>query len=176
MPTAVFHQAIRGGFMAVMIGVDPHKGSHTAVAIDDVEGPLGEVKVRASAGQVERLLDWAVPFGERTWAVEGAGGLGYLLAQQLVAAGEHVVDVPPKLAARVRLLASGKSNKNDSNDARSVAVAALRSRTSEQDRLPTALGAVRAGARGHRRGDECRPSRRSVGSIRAGRRHRDRTT
>jgi transposase len=129
MPTAVFHQAMREGFMAVMIGVDPHKGSHTAVAIDDGERPLGEVKVRASAGQVERLLDWAASFGERTWAVEGAGGLGYLLAQQLVAAGEHVVDVPPKLAARVRLLASGKSNKNDPNDARSVAVAALRSRT-----------------------------------------------
>jgi transposase len=115
--------------MAVMIGVDPHKGSHTAVAIDDVERPLGEVRVRASAGQAKRLLDWAAPFAKRTWAVEGAGGLGYLLAQQLVAAGEHVVDVSPKLAARVRLLASGKSNKNDPNDARSVAVAALRSRT-----------------------------------------------
>ena len=129
MPTAVFHQATREGFMAVMIGVDPHKGSHTAVAIDDCEQPIGEVKVRASTSQVERLLVWAAPFPERTWAVEGADGLGYLLAQQLVAAGEHVVDVPPKLAARVRLLASGKSNKNDPNDARSVAVAALRSKT-----------------------------------------------
>jgi hypothetical protein len=59
--------------------------------------------------------------------VEGAGGLGHLLAQQLLSAGERVLDVPPKLAARVRLLATGDINKNDPNDARSVAVAALRS-------------------------------------------------
>ena len=54
-------------------------------------------------------------------------GLGRLLAQQLLAAGERVLDVPPKLAARVRLLATGDTNKNDPNDAYSVAVAALRS-------------------------------------------------
>jgi len=113
--------------MAVMIGIDPHKGSHTAVALDDIERSLGELRVRSAANQVERLVSWAAPFGERTWAIEGAGGLGYLLAQQLVAAGERVVDVQPKLAARVRLLATGASNKNDPNDARSVAVAALRS-------------------------------------------------
>jgi hypothetical protein len=59
--------------------------------------------------------------------VENAGGLGYLLSQQLLAAGERVLDVPPKLAARVRLLATGDINKNDPNDARSVAIAALRS-------------------------------------------------
>lgn len=113
--------------MAVMIGVDPHKASHTATAIDETEGVLGELRVRSGAGQVERLVAWAAPFTERTWAVEGAGGLGYLLAQQLVSAGERVVDVQPKLAARVRLLATGNSNKNDPNDARSVAIAALRS-------------------------------------------------
>jgi hypothetical protein len=59
--------------------------------------------------------------------VEGAGGLGHLLARQLLSAGERVLDVPPKLAARVRLLATGNINKNDPSDARSVAVAALRS-------------------------------------------------
>jgi hypothetical protein len=59
--------------------------------------------------------------------VEGAGGVGHLLAKQLLAAGERVLDVPPKLAARVRLLATRDISKNDSNDARSVAVAALRS-------------------------------------------------
>jgi transposase len=117
--------------MAVMIGIDPHKGSHTAVALDDGEQFLGELRVRSAASQLERLLGWASPFEERTWAVEGAGGLGYLLAQQLVAAGERVVDVQPKLAARVRLLATGDTNKNDPNDARSVAVAALRSTVPE---------------------------------------------
>ncbi len=58
--------------------------------------------------------------------MEAAGGLGYLLSQQLVARGEQVVDVPPVLASRVRVLSSGKSDKNDPNDARSVAIAALR--------------------------------------------------
>jgi len=111
----------------VMIGVDPHKASHTAVAISGAEEPLGELRVRASAAQAERLLEWAAAWPERTWAVEGADGLGHLLAQQLLSAGERVLDVQPKLGARVRLLATGNVNKNDPNDARSVAVAALRS-------------------------------------------------
>jgi transposase len=112
---------------AVMIGVDPHKATHTAVTISAAEEPLGELRVRACAAQAERLLAWAAAWPQRTWAVEGAGGLGHLLAQQLLAAGERVVDVPAKLGARVRLLATGNTNKNDPDDARSVAVAALRS-------------------------------------------------
>ena len=72
-----------------MIGVDPHKGSHTAVAIGADEAVLGQVRVRACAAQAERLLTWAAAWPERTWAVEGAGGLGHLLAQELVAAGER---------------------------------------------------------------------------------------
>ena len=112
---------------AVIIGVDPHKGSHTAVAIGADEAVQGQLRVRASAGQAERLLEWAQAWPRRTWAVEGARGMGHLLAQQLVACGERVLDVQPKLGARVRLLAAGDTNKNDPNDARSVAVAALRS-------------------------------------------------
>ena len=112
---------------AVMIGVDPHKGSHTAVVIDQAEVVLGQLRVRAGAVQADRLLAWAAAWPERTWAVEGARGMGYLLAQQLVAAGERVLDVQPKLGARVRLLATGATNKNDPNDALSVAIAALRS-------------------------------------------------
>ena len=110
-----------------MIGVDPHKASHTAVAISAAEEPLGELRVRACVAQAERLLAWAAAWPQRTWAVEGAGGTGHLLAQQLLSAGERVLDVQPKLGARVRLLAAGDVNKNDPNDARSVAVAALRS-------------------------------------------------
>ena len=79
--------------VAVMIGVDPHKGSHTAVAIGAAEEPLGEVRVRASAAQAQRLLAWAAAWPERTWAIEGAAGLGHLLAQQLLSAGERVLDV-----------------------------------------------------------------------------------
>ena len=113
--------------VAVMIGIDPHKASHTAVAIDPAEVPLGQLQVRACAAQAERLLAWAQAWPQRTWAVEGAGGVGHLLARQLAAAGERVLDVPPELAARVRLLAAGNTSKNDPSDARSVAVAALRS-------------------------------------------------
>ena len=111
----------------VMIGVDPHKASHTAVAISAAEEPLGELRVRACVAQAERLLAWAAAWPERTWAVEGAGGTGHLLARQLLSAGEQVLDVQPELGARVRLLAAGDVNKNDPDDARSVAIAALRS-------------------------------------------------
>jgi transposase len=111
--------------MTVMIGVDPHKRSHTAVAIDRDDAELAAIEVRASQAQVALLLAWAARFEARTWAVEGAGGVGYLLAQQLVAAGERVLDVPATLAARVRVLGSGRSNKNDANDGYSIAVAAL---------------------------------------------------
>jgi hypothetical protein len=106
---------------AVMIGGDPHKGSHTAVAVGPQEQPLGKIRVRACPGQAGQLVAWAQAWPERAWAVEGATGLGYLLAQQLVAAGEQVLDVPAKLAARVRLLDAGDINKNDPNDALSVA-------------------------------------------------------
>lgn len=90
----------------VMIRPGPHKASHTAVAISGAEEPLGELRVRACAVQAERLLAWAAAWPERTWAVEGAGGLGHLLAQQLLSPGERVLDVQPKLGARVRLLAT----------------------------------------------------------------------
>jgi transposase len=97
----------------VMIGIDPRKSSHTAVAIGPSEEPLGELQVRACPSQADQLLVWAAGWPERAWAIEGAAGLGCLLAQQLVAAGEQVLDVPPKLAARVRLLQAGNTSKND---------------------------------------------------------------
>ena len=110
-----------------MIGIDPHKATHTAVAVDDDENVIGEFTLEAADDQAERLCDWAEGFGKREWAVESANGLGYLISRQLVAGGETVFDVPPVLASRVRLMGSGKSQKNDPNDARSIAIAALRS-------------------------------------------------
>jgi transposase len=123
---------------AVMIGVDPHKGSHTAVAIGAAEEPLGKLRVRASASQAQRLVAWAAAWPERTWAVEGAGGLG------------HLLDVQPKLGARVRLLVTGASNKNDPNDALSVAVAALRSRTRRPVTADDHAAVLRVWSRRHR--------------------------
>ncbi len=113
--------------MSIMIGIDPHKASHTAVAVDSFEFVIDELKIRSCATQAAKLRDWADGFrDDRTWAVESAQRLGYLLAQQLIAAGETVLDVPAVRASRVRTLSSGRSQKNDPNDARSVAIAALR--------------------------------------------------
>jgi transposase len=112
----------------VLIGVDPHKGSHTAVVVDVDEREVARVTVAADRRQLEALLAFAAPFAERRWAIESARGLGSLLARQLLDAGEDVVDVPATLAARVRLLGSGRGSKNDPNDALSTAIAALRDR------------------------------------------------
>jgi transposase len=79
------------------------------VAVGPQEQPLGKMRVRACPGQAGQLVAWAQAWPERAWAVEGATGLGHLLARQLVAAGEQVLDVPAKLAARVRLPAPGTS-------------------------------------------------------------------
>ena len=68
--------------MAVIIGIDPHKATHTAVAIDSEEWLLARLQLTAADDQTARLLAWATPLGsERTWAVESAGGLGKLLTQ-----------------------------------------------------------------------------------------------
>jgi transposase len=112
--------------MDVMIGVDPHKGSHTATMLDGSEHELRRITVRAGHRQLAQLLEWADGAMPRMWAVEAAGGMGYLLSQQLVAAGETVLNVPATLASRVRVLGTGQSTKTDPNDAHSVAVAALR--------------------------------------------------
>src|ERR671921_2371516 len=97
--------------MKVLIGVDPHKASLAVAAIDEAKGELLE---RASFPQdradLRSLERWARRFPERRWAVENAGGLGRYLAGRLSVVGESVVDVPPKLSARVRVLSSFAGN------------------------------------------------------------------
>jgi transposase len=117
------------------IGIDPHKGSHTAAVLDRSETVIDELRVTADRRQRDRLLSFAAPFEPRLWAIESASGLGALLAQQLVAAGEIVVDVPPTLSARVRLLDRGRSDKSDPHDARAAAIVALRHRDLRQVHL-----------------------------------------
>ena len=58
----------------VMMGVDPRKASHTAVAVDGREVPLGQLRVRASAAWAGRLVAWAASWPERTWAVVATRG------------------------------------------------------------------------------------------------------
>jgi transposase len=113
--------------MRVSIGVDPHKALVAVAAIDEA---VGELLERASFPQdregLRSLERWARRFPERRWAVENAGGLGRHLAVRLAAAGESVVDVPPKLSARVRVLSTGNARKNDGVDALAIALAASR--------------------------------------------------
>jgi transposase len=62
----------------VLIGVDPHKRSHTAAMLDRRQRELGQITVRAGRRQVEQLLEWVDGVMPRRWAVESAGGMGYL--------------------------------------------------------------------------------------------------
>lgn len=112
--------------MCSPFGIDPHKGTHTAAVLDGTETVIDELRLVADRHQRDRLLSFASRFEPRTWAVEGASGLGALLAQQFIAAGETVFDVPPTLSARVRLLDSTRTDKTDSHDARAAAIVALR--------------------------------------------------
>ena len=117
--------------MPVTIGVDPHKASHTAAALDEHGQLLGQQHIPATLDGYQLLRQWAGQWQERRWAVEGAHGIGRALAQRLVANGEQVLDVPAKLAARVRVLSVGHGRKSDPDDAVSVAVAA-RERAAER--------------------------------------------
>ncbi len=113
--------------MMITIGIDPHKRSHTAVAVDEEENEVARTRVIAGPNQLAELNGFAAQLdGEPRWAIEAASGVGLLLAQQFTRSGIDVVDVPPTLAARVRLLGSGRTSKTDRNDAHSIAVAAIR--------------------------------------------------
>jgi transposase len=112
----------------VIIGVDPHKSVNAVAAIDGDGELLGHEVFPANRAGLRKLERWAKRFSERRWAVEGAAGIGRPAAQKLVGLGEEVVDMPPKLSAKVRVLSSfaGNARKNDRLDATFTALAALR--------------------------------------------------
>ena len=112
--------------MEIVIGVDPHKATNVLAAIDEQGELVGQQTFPANRKGLRALQRWAKRFPERRWAVEGASGIGRPLAQKLLAAGERVVDVPPKLSSRVRVLSTGNARKNDRLDATFIALAALR--------------------------------------------------
>jgi transposase len=114
-----------GALAVITIGIDPHKASLTAVAVDPSGRPLGHRRFLVNAGTLSQLAAWATGWPTRRFAVEGAYGLGRPIAQQLAAAGEQVLDVPATLAARARLLNTGGGRKTDTADAASVAQVAL---------------------------------------------------
>jgi transposase len=110
----------------VMIAVDPHKASNTAAVLDPVTKTLIETARFANSDEgYGRLTDFAGRWAQRRWAVEGCHGAGRSLAQRLAADGELVLDVPAKLAARVRVYSRGHGRKTDKHDAVSIGLAAL---------------------------------------------------
>lgn len=116
----------------VVIGLDPHKGSHTAAALEGTSHEqLDSIRVPAGLAGYRRLLRWATRFDQRRWAVEGASGLGLHVAQWLLAQNETVDDVLTTATARVRQLSRGRGRKTDVLDAAAAAsVAALQGETS----------------------------------------------
>ena len=109
-----------------MIGIDPHKRSNTAVVLDRSEKVLGRQRFNNDSAGYRELMAFARKWRQRTWAVEGARGVGLSLAQRLAMNGELVLDVPAVLSARVRALGGSSGRKTDQSDAFAVAVAGLR--------------------------------------------------
>jgi transposase len=110
----------------VIIGVDPHRLSATIEVVDHHGHLLGSGRFTTDKAGYAAMRSYVSTWPRRVWAVEGAGGAGRPLAQRLLATGERVVDVPAKLAARVRLFDTGHNRKTDALDAHSIAMVALR--------------------------------------------------
>jgi len=106
----------------IVIGVDVHKQSLTAIAVDEAGRALAE----STAPTACELLAWASSLpGERSWAVEDCRQLTRALERALLEAGESLVRVPPKLMAPQRRAGRARG-KSDPIDALAVARAALR--------------------------------------------------
>ncbi|MFF5033028.1 IS110 family RNA-guided transposase [Nocardia salmonicida] len=112
----------------IILGVDPHKSSHTAAAVQARDTTtLDTITISSATSEYRRLLRWAQRWNERYWAIENADGLGHNLTQWLISHGERVVDVPPTATAKIRALSRGGRRKNDPIDAAAAAcVAAIR--------------------------------------------------
>jgi transposase len=129
----------------VVIAVDPHKGSWTAAAVDASLQPLASIRVPVSGEGYRTLRGFARRWAQPAWAIEGATGIGAPLTRRLRAEAIEVIDVPAKLATRVRVLSIGHGRKNDDADAVSVGIAALTSptlNTAHIDPQATALRAI----------------------------------
>ena len=113
----------------VVIGVDPHKLSATIEVVDEREQLLGQGRFTTDRAGYTAMRKYAGTWPDRVWAVEGSNGAGRPFAQRLLEDGEQVVDVPAKLAARVRLFDTGHNRKTDAHDAHAVAVVAVRTNT-----------------------------------------------
>ena len=110
----------------VVIGMDPHKRTATIEVMAGDESVLGGGRYATDAAGYQAMVAGARRWPQRIWAIEGCQGIGRHLASRLLADGEQVVDVPPKLSARTRVFATGQGRKTDATDAHSVALVATR--------------------------------------------------
>jgi transposase len=111
----------------VIVGVDPHKKSVTIEAVDGHGRVLSTGRFATDSNGYRLMLKYVRDqWPHHRWAVEGAQGMGRPVAQRLLAQGETVLDVPAKLAARVRVFDTGNARKTDATDAHAVAMVALR--------------------------------------------------
>ena len=110
----------------VIVGMDPHKKSVTIEAIDQQGKKVATGRFGTGTGDYKAMLRHVrQQWPDHRWAIEGAHGVGRPLAQRLLADRETVVDVPAKLAARVRVFDTGNARKTDATDAHAIAAAAL---------------------------------------------------
>ncbi|MGO4202084.1 IS110 family transposase [Rhodococcus sp. TAF43] len=110
----------------IVIGIDPHKSTHTATAVDSATNrDLGSLRIRSSFDDYAQLMTWSKQWPDRIWAVENASGLGHHLTQWMISRGEAVVDIPSTATARVRELSRGGRRKNDRIDAAAAACVAF---------------------------------------------------
>ena len=112
----------------VVIGMDPHKRSATIEVMDSDETVLGRGRYGTDPSGYRAMVRAVRHWPQRVWAIEGCQGIGGPVARRLLADGEQVVDVPPKLSARTRVFTAGQGRKTDATDAHAIALAAVRSR------------------------------------------------
>jgi len=127
----------------VVIGMDPHKASVTIEARDDREVLRARGRFATDGDSYRQMLRVARQWPARVWAVEGANGIGRPVAQRLLADGERVLDVPAKLAARVRVFDTGQGRKTDATDAHAIVLVALRNKGLRELRVDPALEVLR---------------------------------
>ncbi len=84
----------------VVIGMDPHKRSVTIEVMAADEQILGGSRFTTDTPGFTTMTNYAKRWPDRVWAIEGCNGIGRHVAMRLLAQGEDVVDVPPKLSAR----------------------------------------------------------------------------
>jgi len=110
----------------VVIGMDPHKRSVTIEVMADDETILGGGRFATDPDGFTAMRQYVRAWPDRVWAIEGCNGIGRHVALRLLADGQDVVDVPPKMSARARVFATGQGRKTDATDAHSIALVGTR--------------------------------------------------